>query len=191
MGCVAKGCDQTCRLGQHRSCITACPSPSTATSTRSSRTNIDILCANAPQAKGRVERAHKTTLQDRLVKDLRLAGANDIDAGNALLPVFMANYNRLFGKPSRNDKNLHRPLAPQDDLDGSFAGRVARAVTQSLTVHYDRVMFILEPKDITRALPRKKVTVYDFPDGRIEVRHQRLALPYRTLTASPAWIKAP
>jgi hypothetical protein len=41
-------------------------------------------------------------------------------------------------------------------------------------------MFILEPNEITRGLPRKKVTVYDFPDGRIEVRHQGLALPYRT-----------
>jgi hypothetical protein len=141
--------------------------------------NIDILCANAPQAKGRVERAHKT-LQDRLVKELRLAGANDIEAGNALLPAFMADYNRRFAKPARNDKDLHRPLAPQDDLDGSFAWRVERTVTQSLTVQYDRVMFILEPNDITRALPRKKVTVYDFPDGRIEVRHQGLALPYRT-----------
>ena len=141
--------------------------------------NIDILCANAPQAKGRVERAHKT-LQDRLVKELRLAGADDIDAGNALLPAFMADYNRRFAKPARNDKDLHRPLAPHDDLDGSFAWRVERTVTQSLTVQYDRVMFILEPNEITRALPRKKVTVYDFPDGRIEVRHQGLALPYRT-----------
>lgn len=141
--------------------------------------NIDILCANAPQAKGRVERAHKT-LQDRLVKEMRLAGANDIEAGNALLPAFMADYNRRFAKPARNDKDLHRPLAPQDDLDGSFAWRVERTVTNSLTVQYDRVMFILEPNEITRALPRKKVTVYDFPDGRIEVRHQGLALPYRT-----------
>ena len=141
--------------------------------------NIDILCANAPQAKGRVERAHKT-LQDRLVKELRLAGADDIEAGNALLPAFMADYNRRFAKPARNDKDLHRPLAPQDDLDGSFAWRVERTVTNSLTVQYDRMMFILEPNDITRALPRKKVTVYDFPDGRIEVRHQGLALPYRT-----------
>jgi len=41
-------------------------------------------------------------------------------------------------------------------------------------------MFILEPNEITRALSRKKVTVYDFPDGRIEVRHQGQALPYRT-----------
>src|SRR5271155_3502781 len=92
----------------------------------------------------------------------------------------MADYTRRFAKPARNDKDLHRPLAPHDDLDGSFAWRVERTVTNSLTVQYDRVMFILEPNEITRALPRKKVTVYDFPDGRIEVRHQRLALPYRT-----------
>ena len=141
--------------------------------------NIDILCANAPQSKGRVERAHKT-LQDRLVKELRLAGANDVEAGNALLPAFMADYNRRFAKPARNEKDLHRPLAPLDNLDSSFAWRVERTVTNSLTVQYDRVMFILEPNDTTRALARKKVTVYDFPDGRIEVRHQGLALPYRT-----------
>ena len=55
----------------------------------------------------------------------------------------------------------------------------ATSVTQSLTVQYDRVMFILEPNDITRALPRKRVSVYDFPDGRIEIRHKGLALPYR------------
>jgi len=114
------------------------------------------------------------------VKELRLAGADGIEAGNALLPGFVADYNRRFAKPARLDKDLHRPLAPQDDLDGSFAWRVERTVTHSLTVQYDRVMFILEPNEITRALPRKKVTIYDFPDGRIEVRHQGLALPYRT-----------
>jgi transposase len=93
--------------------------------------NIDILCANAPQSKGRVERAHKT-LQDRLVKELRLAGANDIETGNALLASFMADYNKRFAKPARLDKDLHRPLGPQDDLDGTFAWRVERTVTHSL-----------------------------------------------------------
>jgi hypothetical protein len=141
--------------------------------------NIDILCANAPQAKGRVERAHKT-LQDRLVKELRLAGANDIEAANALLPAFTAAYNARFAKPARSGKNLHRALGRHDDLDSSFAWREERTVTHALTVQYDRVMFILEPNDITRGLPRKKVEIYDFPDGRIEVRHKGQILPYRT-----------
>ena len=71
--------------------------------------NIDIICANSSQAKGRVERAHKT-LQDRLVKELRLAGASSLAAGNALLPAFMADYNARFAKPPANGKDLHRPL---------------------------------------------------------------------------------
>jgi hypothetical protein len=141
--------------------------------------NIDILCANAPQAKGRVERAHKT-LQDRLVKELRLQNINDVDAANAFIGGFMTDYNARFAKPARLDKDSHRPLSSVDDLDGTFAWREERTVTFNLTVQYDRVMFLLEPNDVTRGLARKKVSVYDYPDGRIEIRHNGLSLPYRT-----------
>ena len=82
--------------------------------------NIDIICANSSQAKGRVERAHKT-LQDRLVKELRLAGAATLAAGNALLPAFIADYNARFAKPPPNKKDLHRPLHARDDLEDAFA----------------------------------------------------------------------
>lgn len=71
---------------------------------------IEIICANSSQAKGRVERANKT-LQDRLVKELRLAGA--MEAGNAFLPTFMADYNVRFAKAPFNDKDLHRPMTPR------------------------------------------------------------------------------
>lgn len=60
--------------------------------------NIEILCAASSQAKGRVERANRT-LQDRLVKELRLAGVSDIAAGNAFLPGFTARFNRQFATP--------------------------------------------------------------------------------------------
>ena len=69
--------------------------------------NIDIICANSSQAKGRVERAHKT-LQDRLVKELRLAGVATLAAGNALLPAFTADYNTRFARPPANKKDLHQ-----------------------------------------------------------------------------------
>ena len=62
-----------------------------------SELNIDILCANSPQAKGRVERAH-LTLQDRLVKELRLRGISRIDIANRWLPTFQADYNRRFAR---------------------------------------------------------------------------------------------
>ena len=54
--------------------------------------NIEILCANSSQAKGRVERVNRT-LQDRLVKELRLAGISDIDAGNDFLSGFVEGFN--------------------------------------------------------------------------------------------------
>jgi hypothetical protein len=65
--------------------------------------NIDIICANTSQAKGRVERAN-LTLQDRLVKELRLAGISTMEAGNAFLPAFMEDYNRRFAKAPFSDK---------------------------------------------------------------------------------------
>jgi hypothetical protein len=81
-----------------------------------SELNIEILCANTSQAKGRVERAHHT-LQDRLVKELRLAGISTIAAANAFLPAFMANYNTRFAKPPASDHDLHRVMAGMNHLD--------------------------------------------------------------------------
>jgi hypothetical protein len=126
--------------------------------------NIDIICANTPQAKGRVERANKT-LQDRLVKELRLMQIDTIDEANAMLPAFLEDYNARFGKEPRNPKDLHRPLSPEDKLDDVFAWREERTVSESLTLQYDKVIFILEPTPITRSLRRKRVTVADYPDG--------------------------
>ena len=141
--------------------------------------NIDIICANAPQAKGRVERAHGT-LQDRLVKEMRLAGISTIEAGNQFLPSFMEDYNRRFAKEPRSNKDLHRPLGEHDQLDEAFAWKEERTVSNSLTLQYDQVLFILEPNEVTRPLARQRVTVFDYPDGRLAIKHKGLELPYRT-----------
>src|SRR3982751_104367 len=116
--------------------------------------NIDILCANSPQAKGRVERAFGT-LQDRLVKELRLAGISTVEAANAWLPAFMEDYNRRFATEPRSDKDLHRPLAEHDQLDEAFAWKEERTVSNNLTLQYDQFLFILEPNEVTRPLARK------------------------------------
>src|SRR5271166_4682291 len=90
--------------------------------------NIDIICANSPQAKGRVERAFGT-LQDRLVKELRLAEISSIAAANAWLPGFITAYNARFGREPANAKDLHRPLTAADDLDEILAWLETRTVT--------------------------------------------------------------
>ena len=141
--------------------------------------NIDIICANSSQAKGRVERANKT-LQDRLVEELRLAGACSLAEGNALLPAFMADYNVRFGKPPANGKDLHRPLGAGDDLEDAFAWKEERTLSQALTLQYDKVIFILEPSDQAKAAIGKRVTVVDYPDGRLSIRYKGVALAYRT-----------
>src|SRR5271166_759866 len=89
--------------------------------------NIDIICANSPQAKGRVERAFGT-LQDRLVKELRLAAISSIEAANAWLPGFITAYNARFGREPANAKDLHRPLTAADDLDEILAWLETRTV---------------------------------------------------------------
>jgi hypothetical protein len=139
--------------------------------------NIDIICANSPQAKGRVERANGT-LQDRLVKELRLAGISTIAEGNAFLPGFMEAYNRRFAKAPFNAKDLHRPLARGDNLEEAFVWKEERTVSFNLTLQYDKVLFMLEPNEVSRPLARQRVTVFDYPDGRLDIRHQGRALPY-------------
>jgi hypothetical protein len=141
--------------------------------------NIDIICANSSQAKGRVERAHKT-LQDRLVKELRLAGASSLAEGNALLPAFMADYNSRFAKAPANPKDLHRPLRAGDNLEDAFAWKEERTLSQALTLQYDKVLFILDPTDPAKAAIGKRVTVVDHPDGRLSIRYKGVELAYRS-----------
>jgi hypothetical protein len=140
--------------------------------------NIELICAHSSQAKGRVERAHKT-MQDRLVKELRLAGIDGIDATNAFLPTFVADYNARFAKAPADDRDLHRPLGRRDDLTEALTWRESRTVTQALTVHYDRMIYILQQTPTALAVAGKVVEVVEYPDGEIVLRHNGADLPYR------------
>jgi transposase len=138
--------------------------------------NIDTWCANSSSAKGRVERAH-LTLQDRLVKELRLRGISTIEAANAYAPAFTAAYNARFAKSPRSTFDAHRPLREDEDLDALLTWRELRRVTKSLTVQYDRVMYLLEDTVANRKLVHRYIDVWEYPDGRIEVRADGVALP--------------
>lgn len=72
--------------------------------------NIELICANSSQAKGRVERAN-LTLQGRLIKEMRLENISGIDAANAWLDVFIRDFNLRFARPATYPKDLHRPSA--------------------------------------------------------------------------------
>ncbi|MBF6990861.1 ISNCY family transposase [Cupriavidus sp. IK-TO18] len=139
--------------------------------------NIEGICANSSQAKGRVERTH-LTLQDRLVKELRLRGISTMEAANAFMAEFIVDYNARFAKAPRNDHNAHRPLRPDENLDLIFAWREPRCVSKSLTIQYDKMLYLLADTPEHRKLAGRYIDVYHYPDGRIEPRANGAALPY-------------
>ena len=150
-----------------------------------SELNIDIICANSPQAKGRVERAFGT-LQDRLVKELRLAG---ILRSKQQTPGC-----RLHGQPQHAVRprpgERQRP-APEADRGGRsdeiLAWREERTVTHNLTLHYDRMMLMLDPTPLARGLVRKKVDVVNYPDGRFAIQFEGRRCRSGCLTRSRPW----
>jgi hypothetical protein len=126
-----------------------------------------------------VERANRT-LQDRLVKELRMAGISDVAAGNAFLPGFIERFNARFAVAPARPDDRHRPLnmAPER-LRTILCRREQRYVGQQLTLSYDRQRLILERNEATEALAGKYVDTYAFADGRLEVRWQGLSLPFK------------
>jgi hypothetical protein len=139
--------------------------------------NIDGICANTAAANGRVERAH-LTLQDRLVKELRLEGISSIEAANAFMPRFINDYNKRFAKEPRNTHNAHRAVRSDEELDSIFSWRELRRVTKALTLHYERKLYLLADTATNRSLIGKYLEIFQFPDGRIEVRAAGVSLPY-------------
>jgi len=135
-----------------------------------SELNIDIVCANTPQAKGRVERAN-FTLQDRLVKELRLRGISTPEAGNAYLPEFCADYNRRFGREPRSSHDAHRPLRGDEDLEVIFTWQEQRKLSRNLTFNYKRVTYLVESTPETLPLVGERCLVHERADGRVEARY--------------------
>jgi hypothetical protein len=143
-----------------------------------SELNIEILCANSSQAKGRVERVNRT-LQDRLVKELRLAGISSIATGNAFLPEFIERFNTRFAVVPARAEDLHRRLnISANRLRDILCHRVLRYVGAQLTVSYDRKRIMLIRNEVTEEVAGQYVEIYHFADGQVEVRWKGLSLPY-------------
>jgi hypothetical protein len=106
--------------------------------------DIELICAHSPQAKGRVERANGT-LQDRLIKEMRLRGICTIQEANRYLPEFIEEYNRKFGIEAKNPEDAHRPLREEDLLERLFARRSTRKLSKSLSFQFEGVFYQLNP----------------------------------------------
>jgi hypothetical protein len=113
------------------------------------------------------------------VKELRLRGISTAVAANAWAPSFIAAYNARFAKPPRSPFDAHLPLRDDEDLDLLFTWRETRRVTKSLTVQYDRVLYLLEDTLANRRLVHRYIDVWEYPHGRIEIRAGGEVLRYR------------
>ena len=138
---------------------------------------IPILCANTPQAKGRVERANQT-LQDRLVKEMRLRGINDSQQGNAYLPEFMADFNARFAVQPRSSLDAHRPLQAHHNLDQILAWQEIRLITKNLTVQFKNVVYQIQTDRPAYALHNIRVTICQDVHGKVAILYKDTLLDF-------------
>ena len=145
---------------------------------------ITSIPALSPQAKGRIERLWQT-FQDRLIKEMRLAGIDSREQANDFLETFIPAYNQRFAKPARDQQSVWRPLPLELDLDRLFSTSTERKVRADHTISYHGVvMQILRQKD-QPCLVACKVTVHLTPDNNLHLYHKHTQLKHRVLNHSP------
>jgi len=139
---------------------------------------IEIICANTPQAKGRVERVIET-LQDRLVKELRLKGISTIEAANDFVPEYLTVFNRRFAVKPRSNHDAHRQqLFSDQDLNFIFSHQETRTLSKNLTLQYNKIIYQISTKRPRYALRNAQVTVCENPQGEISILFKGRPLPY-------------
>jgi transposase len=139
--------------------------------------DIQIICANTPQAKGRVERVIQT-LQDRLVKEMRLRGISNMVDGNAYLPEFIADLNQRFAVEPRSSVNAHRPLTAKEDLARILTWQETRTLSKNLTLQFEKVVYQIQTQRPSYALRNAQVIVCVNPQEEITILYNGKALPY-------------
>lgn len=139
--------------------------------------DVQIICANTPQAKGRIERVNQT-LQDRLVKELRLRGISDPQAGNAYLPEFREDFNRRFAVTPRSSHNAHRPLLPTENLDLILTHQETRTLSKNLTVQANHIVYQIQSNRPGYTLRNAQVTVCENAQGEVTILYKNQPLAY-------------
>ena len=131
---------------------------------------ITRISAHSPQAKGRVERANGT-FQDRLVAELRLAGANTLSEANEVLAQFVPRFNQRFGVPADQPEPIYRPVDPELDLGGVLCVKEQRRVARDNTVRYrGKTLQLFPPSTDRPSYAGSRVEVQERLDGRVTVK---------------------
>lgn len=149
--------------------------------------DIQVIHANSPQAKGRIEKLFGT-LQDRLIKELRLEKINTIEEANRFLQeIFIPKFNQKFAVLPAKKKNLHKPLTKIDkiNLDKIFSEQNIRTVNNDFTIRFKGQWFQLAEKQATLVLRRSKVSIEERLTGQLFISLKDKYLDYTVLPERP------
>lgn len=143
---------------------------------------IELICANSPQAKGRIERLFET-LQDRLVKELRLAGISTKEEGTKYFrEVYIPKHNARFAVLPKDKSDMHRALLLTDDLPRIFTVQTNRVVSKTLVVQYKNTRYQLDTKGAYQyLLQSQNILVEENKEGTLVFRHKDRVLLYKVI----------
>lgn len=146
---------------------------------------IQMIFANSPQAKGRVERGFKTH-QDRLVKELRLAGISDMASANKFLEkVYIPKHNAKFAVAPASPANAHKALLPAHKLDGILCVKLGRTLANDYTLRYKNRFLQVELQQEVRIRPGDVVVVEERPDGSLRPKFKDVYLRHKVVEKRP------
>ena len=146
---------------------------------------IEVIHARSPQAKGRIENLFGT-LQDRLVKELRLAGISNFTEANVFLKeVFLPKFNQRFEVTPASAKDVHWPVSTKEDLDQILSVQHERVVGNDFTARFKTRWLQLDKIQPTLVLPRSKVVVEERLDGSLRLRQKGRYLNFKILDEQP------
>ena len=140
---------------------------------------IEILHANSPQAKGRVERSFKT-YQDRLVKEMRLRGIKSIEKANKFLGEFLPQHNKKFSIEPLKEADLHRPVSQGTDLDKILCTKTERSLRNDFTIAHNRRLYQILDKTVAR-----RVTVEERINGTMYITYKGARLKFKQVYQKP------
>jgi transposase len=142
---------------------------------------IEQICANSPQAKGRVERVNQT-LQDRLVKEMRLQGIDDMTAANRWLPQYIATFNQRFAVAAKSPEDAHVAwMDAGQSLREILSQHEERTLSKEMTISYCGRCLQITHTSSGRGLRQAKVKIHEHFDGTLEIRRQGHLFAYQEI----------
>ncbi|MEX2364626.1 MAG: ISNCY family transposase [Balneolaceae bacterium] len=151
---------------------------------------VEIIYAHSAPAKGRVERAFET-LQDRLVREMRLLNISTIEEGNAYIRTYLAKHNPKYSVTPRNPHNAHLPLKSNKPLKYILCSKYKRIVSKNLEVSYGNKIYQLVPDKTTHHLKKMEIDVIKTLEGEIRLEHLGENIKFTEYNSMPAKLPDP